>query len=341
MKGFLSDNTASVHPNVLKKLMEVNKDHAYPYGCDEVTKEAKQKISEVFDGCFVTFVLNGTGANVIGLNALIDSYHCVICPDTGHINVDECGSFEKITGAKLVTLATDDGKLTVDMIKPLLQVKGNEHHSQPKVISISQVTECGTVYSEKELRVLADFAHDNDMYLHVDGARIAGAVVSENSSFKSMIKDTGVDMLSFGGAKNGLMYGEAIVCFDEKIHDKLKFYRKQSTQLMSKMRYISAQYLALLEDELWRKNAENANDMMKILVDGIKELDFINIDYEVQSNILFMTLDKDIVDKIKQFAHFNAFEDLGDKYRTRFVTSFDTTKEEVDELVKNIMLIAN
>ncbi len=339
MKGFLSDNTASVHPKVLEKMAEVNTGHAHPYGYDDVTKLAEQMISDIFGGAYTTFVLNGTGANVIGLNSLIESYHGVICPQSGHINVDECGAFEKLTGAKLLTVYSKDGKLRPALIEHFLQAKGNEHHNQPKVISVSQLTECGTVYSIEELKTLADFAHENDMYLHVDGARIANAVVATDSSFKEMIKDTGVDMISFGGAKNGLMYGEAIVCFDKEIHDKLKFYRKQSTQLMSKMRYISAQYIALLEDELWRKNATNANELMQKLVEGIKDLAFIDLDYQVDGNIVFMTLTKPVVEKMQKFAKFYAFEDLGTAYRCRFVTSFDSALEEVEDLIKNIRAI--
>ncbi len=339
MKGFLSDNTASVHLKVLEKMAEVNTGHAHPYGYDDVTKLAERMIGDIFGGAYTTFVLNGTGANVTGLNALIESYHGVICPSSGHINVDECGAFEKLTGAKLLTVYSADGKLKPELIEHFLQAKGNEHHNQPKVISISQLTECGTVYTNEELKNLADFAHENDMYLHVDGARIANAVVATGSTFKEMIRDTGVDMLSFGGAKNGLMYGEAIVCFDEKIHNKLKFYRKQSTQLMSKMRYISAQYIALLEDELWRKNATNANELMQKLVEGIKDLSFIDIDYQVDGNILFMTLTKPVVEKMQKFTKFYAFEDLGTAYRCRFVTSFDSTLEEVEDLIKNIRAI--
>ncbi len=337
MKGFLSDNTASVHPDVMKKLVEVNFEHAMPYGADDITARAKEIISELFDGAYTTFVLNGTGANVVGLDALIDSYNAVICADTAHINVDECGAFEKLTSAKIVTVPSADGKLRVDDIRYLLDIKGNEHHSQPKVISISQLTECGTAYTVDEIRALSDFAHANDMYLHIDGARIANAIVATDSSFKEMIKEAGVDMLSFGGAKNGLMYGEAILCFDEKIHDKLRFYRKQSAQLMSKMRYISAQYIALLENELWRENASSANKMMKILSEELVKIKGINADYNIDGNILFISASEELTKKMAKCGAFYSFPaDENGVVSSRLVTSFDTTLSEVEDFLNKI-----
>ncbi len=336
MYWFLSDNTAKVHENVLRKMAEVNENYATPYGYDEVTVLAKKMISDLFGGAYVRFVLTGTGANILSISSIIRSYEAVICADSSHLNVDECGAFEKMVGGKLYTVPHKNGKISKESICHLLQNIGNEHHNQPRVISISQLTEYGTAYTEEEIADLADFAHKNDMYLHVDGARIANAVLSKNSSFRAMIKDTGVDLFSFGCAKNGLMYGEAIVCFDEKIYNDLKFIRKQSTQLMSKMRYISAQYIAILEDDLWKKNASNSNEMMKLLVDGIRDLPYINIDFEPEGNILFMTLDKKIVRKMQDFAKFYAFIDLGDKYVTRFVTSFDTKRKDVEKFVELI-----
>ncbi len=336
MKGFLSDNTAGVHPRVFEKLIEVNVDHAIPYGYDPVTEKARDMVSEVFDGAFTTFVITGTGANIVAISALLQNpYDAVLCADTSHINVHETASLERIASTKIVTVPNKNGKISPNSLKHLMAVRGNEHWAQPRVISIAQLTEYGTAYSVDEIRALADFAHANDMYLHVDGARIANASVSMGVSFKEMIKDTGVDMLSFGGAKNGLMCAEAVVCFDEKIHSRLKYIRKQSTQLMSKTRFISAQYIAYLENELWRKNAKKANAMMKMLHEGLKDLPFGEIEYTVDGNMLFITVDEADFRKLETCGPITGEIRADGKYEARMVCSFDTLEEEVQAFIDN------
>lgn len=337
MKTFMSDNTASVHPKIMAKLAEVNVEHAKPYGYDPVCLEGEKLIQDLFGGeCFVSFVLNGTGANVIGLSTLLKPFQGVICTDTAHIHEDECGAFERYTGAKLLTVPHVNGKLTIEGIEGHLSVLGNEHHNQPRVISISQLTEVGTAYSVSEIAALASYAHQHKMLLHVDGARIANAAVKLGVTFKEMITDTGVDVLSFGGAKNGMMYGEAIVSFDPDSSRDLKYSRKQGMQLMSKMRYIAAQYMALLDDQLWHSNGLNANNRMTELYEGLSAYEAIKVAYPPDGNILFASLPRTWVDQLLLSQHFYPMKSEGDLTMVRLVTSFDTTAEEVAEFLQAV-----
>ncbi len=327
----------SISPKVFEKLMEVNVDHSIPYGYDPVSAKAREMVSDVFDGAYTTFVITGTGANVVAITALLQNpYDAVVCADTAHINVHETGSLERLASTKIVTVPNKNGKISPEMIEHLLEMHGNEHFAQPRVISVSQLTEYGTAYTPDELRALADFAHKNDMYLHVDGARISNAAVKLGVSFKEMIKDTGVDMLSFGGAKNGLMCAEAVVCFDEKIHSRLKYIRKQSTQLMSKTRFISAQYIAYLENELWRENATKSNEMNRLLYEGLKPLNIGEIEYTVDGNMLFLTVDKADFEKLETCGGITGEMRADGKYEARMVCSFDTKKEEVEQFIENV-----
>lgn len=341
MKMFKSDNTASVHPLIMAKMAEVNLEHALPYGYDPVCLQAESKIQELFaTACQVSFVLNGTGANVIGLSTMIKPYQGVICADTAHINEDECGAFERYTGAKLLTVPHINGKITPETVGHHLSVIGNEHHNQPKVISISQLTEWGTAYSLKELRSLAEFAHKNDMLLHMDGARIANAVEALGVTFKEMVTDTGVDVLSFGGAKNGMMYGEAIVSFHPTSAAELKYSRKQGMQLMSKMRFIAGQYLALLEDDLWQVNAGNANRRMTQLYRGIKDIPSIEVAEIPDGNMLFVKLPLTWIKSLLANHQFYPMYEEGSLGLIRLVTSFDTLEEEVTQFVNDVRKLA-
>lgn len=334
MKTFKSDNTSGVHPSIMDALIKANYEHAIPYGEDPLTFKAEKKIKSLFSKkCSVFLVMNGTGANVIGLGALIKQFQGVICADTAHINVDECGAFEGFTGSKLIQIENRSGKLYPDMIKDELIEIGNEHRSQPKVISISQVTELGTIYSIEELKDLANFAHDNGLYLHVDGARISNAIVSSGFSIDEMICKTGVDMFSFGGTKNGMMFGEAIVSFNKEASNQLKYIRKQGMQLLSKMRYISAQYIAFLEDDLWLENGKKSNDMMHRLYKGLSKISSIKIDNPPSANIMFSYMPQKLIDKLLNVYPFYQMSDDGDGGEIRLVTSFDTTEKEIDEFI--------
>jgi threonine aldolase len=279
----------------------------------------------------VYFVFGGTGANVLGLKAIAKPYQAVICAETAHINVDECGAPEKFTGCKLIALPTPDGKLRLEQIEPLMHVFGNEHHVQPHVISISQATEMGTVYTRQELKALAKFAHDNSMLLHVDGARIANAAASLNVALKEITTDAGVDVLSFGGTKNGMMYGEAVVFFDERMGHDFKYIRKQGMHLPSKMRYISAQFEALLSGDLWRRSAAHANRMARLLGSELEKVPGIKLTQPVEANGVFAVVPKQFIEPLQKKYFFYTWNEAISE--VRLMCSFDTTEEDVQEFV--------
>lgn len=242
MKAFASDNYSGVHPEIMEALQKANAAHAGSYGNDEYTTRAVNKFKEIFGSDVeVFFVYNGTGANVLGLTTLTQSFNSIICAEGAHINVDESTAPEKFLGCKLVTIPSADGKITASQIQEKIQRIGDQHHPQAKVISISQASEYGTVYSVKELKELSEVAKKNGLYFHMDGSRLANAAVTLGKSFSEFTKDVGVDVLSFGGTKNGLMFGEAIVFFNKDLATNFVYQRKQAMQLASKMRFISAQ----------------------------------------------------------------------------------------------------
>src|SRR5216683_2141456 len=261
-RSFASDNNAGVHLEVLKAITAANQGHVVGYGDDPYTDSAVRQFKRHFgDDVEVFFVFNGTAANCLGLKALTNSYHAVICAEAAHIYVDECGAPEKFTGCKLIPISTRDGKLTVESVEHAYHGIGDQHHVQPRVISITQSTEVGTVYRPEEIQALARFAHDREMFLHMDGARISNAAASLGQTLRQATRDLGVDALSFGGTKNGLMGAEAVVFFDKKLSRNFHYLRKQGMQLASKMRFISAQLDTLLSNDLWLKNARHANRM--------------------------------------------------------------------------------
>ena len=279
----------------------------------------------------VYFVFGGTGANVLGLKAITKSFHAIFCAETAHVHVDECGAPEKFTGCKLITIPAPDGKLRVEQIEPLLHGIGVEHHVQPRVISISQVTEMGTVYTKEELKTLADFAHDNGMLLHVDGARLANAAIALNATFKEITADVGVDVLSFGGTKNGMMYGEAVVFFDHSLAGDFKYIRKQGMHLPSKMRFISAQFEALLSGDLWRRGAAHANRMAQILATELAKVPKIKLTQPVESNGVFATIPKEYIPVLQEKYFFYVWDEAISE--VRFMASFDTSKEDITDFV--------
>jgi threonine aldolase len=242
--------------------------------------------------------------------------------------VDECGAPEKFTGCKLLTVSTTDGKITVDMVKSQMHGIGFEHHVQPRVISITQSTELGTVYTVDEIREITEYAHNNKMVVHMDGARISNAAAALGVDFYEMTGGAGVDLLSFGGTKNGMMYGEAIVFFDRKMADQFKYRRKQGMQLASKMRYISAQFDALLEDELWKNNALHANRMAKKLYEAVKDIPGLDVTQKVESNAVFATIPAEIISTLQEQYFFYVWDE--DCSEVRWMCSFDTTEEDID-----------
>ncbi len=331
-RSFASDNNAGVHPEIMEAIVAANDGHVIAYGDDPYTARAIKLFRQhLGKDAQVYFVFGGTGANVLGLKAATASHHAIICAQTAHINVDECGAPEKFTGCKLLSLNTPDGKIKVDQIKPLLHEVGFEHHVQPRVISVSQATEMGTVYTPLELKKLSGFAHAHDMLLHVDGARIANAAASLNITLKEITKDSGVDILSFGGAKNGMMYGEAVVFFAESLARDFKYTRKQGTHLPSKMRFISAQFEALLANDLWLRNAQRANRMAQRLARELATVPQITITQQVEANGVFALLPKKYIPVLQKKYFFYVWNE--ETSEVRFMTSFDTTEEDISKFV--------
>lgn len=327
-RGFGSDNHSGVHPDVLKAIAEVNVDHAMAYGEDEYSAKVEQLFKQYFGtDASVYFAFNGTGANVLCLDAMTRSHHAVVCADTAHIHVDECGAPQRITGAKLLTIKTPDGKLTPELVKTQLHGFGFQHHSQPKVISIAQPTELGTLYTLNEIKALADLAHQYNMYLHVDGARFANAAVALGCTFKQMTTDLGVDALSFGGTKNGLMIGEAVVLLNPKLNEDFLYRRKQAMQLCSKMRFIAAQFKAYFTDDLWKRNAEHSNAMARQLYNAIKDEKGLDVVYPVQANGVFVRLPREVWTRLQEKYFFYDWDE--DDNVVRFMCSFDTTTEDI------------
>jgi threonine aldolase len=317
---------------MLEAIAAANEGHVVAYGDDPYTEAAVAGFRKHFGkDVDVYFVFGGTGANVLGLKAVTEPYHAVICAETAHINVDECGAPEKFTGCKLLAVATKDGKVTIDNIKPYLGVVGFEHHVQPRVISISQATEMGTVYKPAELKALSAFAHKHNMLLHMDGARIANAAASLKVELRKITWDVGVDVLSFGGAKNGMMYGEAVVFFNKEHSRDFKYLRKQGTHLPSKMRFISAQFETLLANELWRRNAEHANRMAKVLARELEKIPQIKITQNVEANGVFAIVPKKYVSLLQKKYFFYVWNEKTSE--VRFMTSFDTTEEDINDFV--------
>jgi threonine aldolase len=329
IRGFASDNNAGVHPAVLSALSEVNDGHVTAYGDDPYTAQAIADLRRVFGkDSEIFFVFIGTAANVLGLSTLTQPYQAVICPDTAHIHVDECGAPEKFSGCKLLTCSTTDGKLTPEMIASHMHGIGFEHHVQPRVVSITQATELGTVYTLEEIRELATYAHDHGLLLHMDGARISNAAVSLGCGLYEMTGGAGVDVLSFGGTKNGMMYGEAIVFFDRSLCTDFKYRRKQGMQLASKMRYIAAQFSAFLKDELWKVNAVHANRMAQKLYVRVKDIPGVEVTRKVEANAVFAKIPGSIIPGLQEEFFFYVWDE--EHSEVRWMCSFDTTEEDIE-----------
>ena len=331
-RGFGSDNHSGISPEVLQAIANANVDHALAYGDDEYCARAADLFKETFgQQASVYFVFNGTGANVLNIDAMCRSHHAVVCSDTAHIHVDECGAPQRIVGCKLLTVPTPDGKLTPDLVKTQLHGFGFEHHSQPRAISIAQATELGTIYTVDEIRALADLAHSYNMYLHVDGARLANAAIALGCSFKEMTTDAGVDCLSFGGTKNGLLMGESAVILNPALDVELKYRRKQMSQLCSKMRFMAVQFEAYLSNDLWRRNAAHSNRMAQLLYQELQSVPQAKVMYPVQVNSVFVQLPREVWTSLQQEYFFYDWDMDNDV--VRWMCSFDTTEEDIKGFV--------
>jgi threonine aldolase len=332
-RSFASDNNAGIHPQVLNAIASANRGHAVGYGDDIYTEAAVRKFKQLFGtNTEVFIVFNGTAANCLSLKALTTSHHAVLCSAASHINTDECGAPERFTGCKLLALPTDDGKLTVENVEHAYHGIGDQHHVQPRVISITQATEMGTVYTPAEIKALASFAHTRGMFLHMDGARIANAAASLGLTLKQITRECGVDVLSFGGTKNGVLGAEAVVFFDKALTRDFLFLRKQGMQLASKMRFISAQLDALLTNNLWLKSAQHSNRMAKLLEKELRAISKVKIVYPVQANGVFAQIPRQAIAKIQKRYFFYVWNEEASV--VRWMCSFDTTEADVKDFAR-------
>ena len=335
MRSFASDNNSGIHPSVLQAIVDANHNHCIAYGDDLWTEKARQSLKQVFgEKAEVFFVFNGTGANVLALQSCLSTYHCVLAASTAHIAVDECGAPEFMTGSSLKTIPTPDGKLTPDHISPWLSYIGVEHHSQPKVIYLSQCTEVGTVYTIDEIKTLCDFAHRHQMYVHMDGARLANAAAVLGKSLKETSLDCGIDILSLGGTKNGMMMGEAVITFRKELSDNMKYIRKQSAQLCAKMRYLSAQFIAYMENDLWLQNARHANRMAQYLRKEMEAIHPFTFTQPTDANIILVKLPQVVIKQLLRKHFFYIWNE--NQGEIRLVTSWDTTEEDIKTFVKDL-----
>ncbi len=334
---FASDNASGASPEVLSALVEANEGYSIAYGDDSYTRELRSEMNELFGREVSTFLAwGGTGANVVGLQALIRPWQGVICTHSSHINVDECGAPERFLGSKLIDLPSHEAKLTADLIQEQLGVLGIVHHVQPGAVSLTQATEYGTVYSVEEIREIVDVAHEAGLRVHMDGARIANAAVSLGCDVSEFTSEVGVDVLSFGGTKNGMVYGEAIVVFNSDLSEAVEYLQKQSAQLPSKMRYISAQFLAMLKDGLWLDHARHANAMAKLLAEGIADIPRVTVTQPTQANAVFATLPEETISELQQWSHFYNWEGVNE---VRWMTSFATEVSDVEALVEGVRAV--
>lgn len=328
MRSFASDNNSGVHPVVMEALHVANQDHALGYGDDPWTENAICKIREAFTlDCEPLFVFNGTGSNTIALQLTTRPYHFILCAETAHIYVDECGAPARMTGCQIRPVETVDGKLTPELIQPHLKNFGEQHHSQPGVIYLSQCTELGTIYTSSELKAITALAHQHGLYVHMDGARLANACVALGLNLRQLTADCNIDILSFGGTKNGLMLGESVIIFNPELKKEACFIRKQTAQLASKLRYLSCQFTAYLTDDLWWKNAMHANEMAQKLYAGLTAFPDVYFTQKVESNQLFLTMPRCAINKLLESYNFYFWNEA--KNEIRLVTSFDTTEEDI------------
>ena len=330
-RGFASDNYAGIHPEILKAMSDVNPGHQVAYGDDVYTEQLAGVIKNQFGNDAEAFpVFNGTGANVITLQAMCKPWEAVVCATSAHINVDEGGAPEKVAGLKLLQVETPDGKLTPELVDKQAWGFGNEHRAQPKVVSITNSTEYGTVYSVAEVKALADHAHSLGMYIHLDGARISNAAASLGTSLRAFTTDAGVDAVSLGGTKNGAMGAEAAVILNPELVPAMKYVRKSAMQLASKMRFISIQLVAMFENDLWLKNAQHSNAMAQELYKGIKDIPGVQVSAP-QANALFPILPAESIEPLQSVAKFYVWDHMINQ--VRWMCSWDTTQEDVDKFV--------
>lgn len=329
-RGFASDNYAGAHPEILAAIADANGGHQVAYGGDNYTARLQEVMRSHFGEQAEAFpVFNGTGANVLSLQSMLPRWGAVVCTSTAHIHTDENAAPERVGGLKLLTVDVPDGKLTPALIDSQAWGWGDEHRAQPLAVSITQSTELGTAYTVDEVRAIADHAHERGMKLHMDGARISNAAAHLGVPFRAFTTDAGVDLLSFGGTKNGLLFGEAIVVLRPETSDGLHFLRKIDMQLASKMRFVSAQLVALLEGDLWLRSATHANAMASRLRSAVEHIDGVTITQQTDANGVFVVLPDGVADRLREnFRFYDWNEATGE---VRWMCAFDTTEQDVDD----------
>jgi threonine aldolase len=335
-KSFGSDNHTGAHPAVLQAIIEANSGDAIAYGADEWTERVTAELCEVFEADGAFLVLNGSGANVLGLSILLRRHEAVICAESAHIYTDECGAPERLLGVKLLALPAADGKLTPELISGMLAGRGDDHFAQPGVVALTQSTEFGTCYTLAELREIADFCRASDLRVFLDGARLANAAATLRCSLAEIAECA--DVLTFGGTKNGAMGAEALIVMRSSLVADVPYLRKQQTQLMSKMRFVAAQFGALLHNELWRDNASHANAMARRLAEGAGAVDGIEIVYPVQANAVFARLAARHIAALQQDWSFHVWDEHDSV--VRWMTAFDTAEADVDAFIAGISATA-
>jgi threonine aldolase len=340
--NFASDNFSGVLPEVMAAMNKANTGPAPAYGADEWTARAVQAFRSHFgEHAEVFFAFNGTAANVLSLQAMMRPFEAVLCGDSAHIAVDECGAPERLTGAKLLTVPHHHGKIRVEDLERQLVGIGDQHHVQPRVISISQTTELGTVYSVDELREISEFAQKNGLYLHMDGARLCNAAAALELPFREFTLDVGVDVLSFGGTKTGLMGAESVVFLNPNLTRDFKFIRKQSMQLSSKMRFIGAQFIALFEQDLWKRAAGHANAMARLLESKICDIPGLQLEVATQANALFPRVPKEWVPRLQKDFNFYVWKSGITHDQVRWMTSWNTSEADVLRFAAAIQSLGN
>jgi threonine aldolase len=329
VRGFASDNYSGVHPEVLAAVAAANGGHQTSYGDDVYTEHLQEVFRAHFgDQASAYPVFNGTGANVVSLQAMTSRWASVICTSSAHIYVDECGAPEKVGGLKLLPVRTSDGKLTPELVDVEARGFDDVHRAQPQVVSLTQTTELGTAYSVDELAALCEHAHSLGMRVHMDGARVSNAAVSLGVPLRTFTTDVGVDVLSYGGTKNGLLLGEVVVVLDPAAAPAVDYVRKMSMQLASKMRFVSAQFDALLGTDLWLRSATHANAMARRLEAAVRGIDGVQVQRPVQANAVFAVLPKDVTARLQKRVKFYTWDEATGE--VRWMTTFDTTEQDVD-----------
>jgi len=334
-RGFASDNSATIHPDVLAAIARVNVGHAFGYGHDDYTPLVEAMFAEQFGpGARAFLVFTGGAANVLSLRAVCRPWQAVICAETAHVNVDECGAPEAIAGVKLLPVSTEHGKLTPELVQSRITRIGDEHAVQPAMVTVTQCTELGTVYSLRETRAITELAHSRGLLVHMDGARLSNAAAALELPLRALSTDAGVDILSFGGTKHGGLGCEAVVLLNSELAVGFEFLRKQSLQLASKMRFLAAQFDALLSDELWLRCARQANAMAARLAEAVGSLPGLTITRPVQTNAVFATLPRRAIEALQEEFAFYVWDERAGE--VRWMCSWDTTSEDVDEFAEAV-----